>query len=511
MNIKPVVLCILDGVGIGDLTNTNAVYAAKTPTLDYLIQNYPRAHIKCSGVDVGLPDHQMGNSEVGHLNIGAGRVVNQSLSLINLAVEEGEFFGNDVFIEAMTHAKKNNKALHLMGVLSDGGIHSQIDHLKELLMMASMYEVQKVCLHAFLDGRDTAVDSGIDFIKDIQEFMDELECGEIASISGRYYAMDRDNHFERNYETYKVMVLREGASFSDPVKYIEESYKKEIYDEFIIPAYNEKVHDQISDNDSVIFYNFRPDRAIQLASLLTNPNYKKVFERQPKDLHFVSMMEYDKSVIGKVAFKHDELKNVMGPYLASQGKKQLRIAETEKYAHVTFFLDGQIKYDGVNAPELEGCKRILIDSPRVDTYDMQPEMSAYAVKDALIAELDKKYLDLAVVNFANGDMVGHTGNLDAAVEALEVVDKCLKELFDKVEELGGVLVITADHGNCEVMRDGNGQKMTTHTNNDTLVIVTKRNLKLTNGRLSDIVPTVFTLMGVVQPEEMKGKSLIIGG
>lgn len=508
---QTIVLCILDGVGIGSKSKENAVYEANTPHLDYLFENYPHSKLQASGEDVGLPHAQMGNSEVGHLNIGAGRVVHQSLSFINHAIEEGTFYTNPNLTQAMSSAKEKKKKLHLMGVLSDGGIHSHINHLKELLRMASMEELEEVYVHAFLDGRDTFIDSAAKFIKDLEEYMEEIDCGKIASISGRYYAMDRDNHFERNYETYKVMVLREGESFDNPLTYIKESYEQGIYDEFVKPAYNRNVEGQIEDEDSVIFYNFRPDRAIQLASLLTNPNYKKVFEKQPKNLNFVSMMFYDESVLGKVAFEREELKNVAGPYLASLGKKQLRIAETEKYAHVTFFMDGQVKYDGIEQPELEGCKRILVESPRVDTYDQQPEMSAYTITDKLLEELDKQYLDLVILNYANGDMVGHTGVLDKTIKAVETLDACVASVYQKLEEQNGILVITADHGNCEYMLDDNDNVSTTHTNNEVGFIITKKGLKLKNGRLSDIMPTIFELMGVEKPKEMDGKSLIIKG
>ncbi|MDL2211464.1 2,3-bisphosphoglycerate-independent phosphoglycerate mutase [Erysipelotrichaceae bacterium OttesenSCG-928-M19] len=506
---KPMVLCILDGIGIGLRNNRNACFLAHTPTLDYLLTSYPHSKLQCSGLAVGLPKGQMGNSEVGHLNIGAGRVVYQSLSLINNEIETGSFYENEAFNLALDNALEKDSSLHLMGLLSDGGVHSHIDHFKALILMAKNKGLKKLYLHLFFDGRDTAPDSGLSYLEDILTFIKKEEIGDIASISGRYYAMDRDNRFERNELAYNVMVNHQGASFSNPIAYLKQSYQDEVYDEFIIPAYNEKVKGQIKDDDSVIFVNFRPDRAIQIASLLTNPNYKKVFNKQPHNLTFVSMMKYSDSVIGEIAFEHPKLENVFGVYLESKNLKQLRIAETEKYAHVTFFFDGQVNYDGINAPELRNSKRILIDSPKVATYDLKPEMSAFQVKDALLEELDKEYLDVVILNFANGDMVGHTGKIKAAIKAVETVDKCLKEIYQKVVDLGGTMFITADHGNCEEMLDNEHNIVTAHTTNDVHFIVTDTKVKLKDGKLSDIVPTMIDYMNLEKPKEMSGNSLLL--
>ena len=506
---KPIVLCILDGVGIGVENKNNACFLAKTPCLDKLLKDYPHSQIECSGLAVGLPEGQMGNSEVGHLNMGAGRVVYQSLTLINKDLDDQSFYQNKAFLKAIENAKKNDSALHLMGLLSDGGVHSHIDHLKALLSLAKQNNLEKVYVHIFLDGRDTLRDSGLEYTKEIIAYMEEIACGKIASISGRYYAMDRDSRFERNYQAYQVLVLKEGLSFSDPLDYIKKSYAEEVYDEFVLPAYNSEVEAFIEDNDSVIFYNFRPDRAIQIASLLTNPDYKEVFAKQPQNLCFVSMMKYDKSVLGLIAFEHQKLDNVLGVYLANEKLKQLRIAETEKYAHVTFFFDGQVKYDGINNDELAGCKRILIASPKVATYDLKPEMSAYEIKDALLKELDEKYLDVVILNFANGDMVGHTGNIQAAIKGVEAVDECLEEIYGKVvNELNGILLVTADHGNCEEMVDGEGNVLTAHSLNKVNFIATTKNKELDNGSLCDIAPTIIDLLGIEKPVEMTGKSLI---
>lgn len=508
---KPIVLCILDGIGIGKDNQYNAVYLAQTPTLDYLKKEYTHSQLKCGGTAVGLPDKQMGNSEVGHLNIGAGRIVYQSLTLINSKIENKTFFENKKFLDAIKHAKDNNSKLHLMGLLSDGGVHSHIDHVKALLKLCKINDFNNVYVHAFMDGRDTLRDSGIDYIKDIIKFMNNENIGHLASISGRYYAMDRDKRFERNKLTYDVMVNNIGESFEDELAYLQQSYDNEVFDEFIIPAYNSKFNVKIEDNDSVICFNFRPDRAIQLASLLTNPNYIKVFNNQPKNLSFVSMMKYDNSVIAQVAFQHEKLDNVLGVYLADNNLNQLRIAETEKYAHVTFFFDGQVKYDGKNNPELKNCTRILVDSPKVATYDLQPQMSAVEITDRLIEELDKDYLDVVILNYANGDMVGHTGNIKAAIEAVECVDASLGRVYDKVNQLGGVVIVSADHGNSDEMRDVDNRILTAHSLNDVIFLVTKKGIEVEDGKLSDIAPTILDLLNMEKPKEMSGHSLIKKG
>lgn len=508
---KPIVLCILDGVGIGKETKNNAVYQANTPTLDYLKETYSSSCLKCGGVAVGLPEGQMGNSEVGHLNIGAGRIVYQSLSMINQAIEDGSFEQNDAFLKAIKNANEKNVSLHLMGLLSDGGVHSHINHLKVLLKMAKDHNVKNVFVHAFMDGRDTLRNSGLSYMKDILAYMDELKIGKIATISGRYYAMDRDQRFERNELTYSCMVTPGTCEFEDPICYIEESYQNEVYDEFIKPASSKDYDGTIKDQDSVIFFNYRPDRAIQMASLLACNHYSVQMEPKPKNILFVSMMEYNKEVEGLVAFEHEKLNNVLGPYLSNKGYQQLRIAETEKYAHVTFFFDGQVKYDGVDAPELANCKRILINSPKVATYDLEPKMSAEAITDSLIAELDKDYLDVVILNYANGDMVGHTGKIDAAIEAIECVDACVARLYQKIKELDGVLIVTADHGNSEEMLSEEGHVLTAHTINDVMFLITKKDVEVMDGKLSDIAPSILDLLNVEKPIEMSGSSLIKKG
>ncbi len=508
---KPIVLCILDGVGIGKETENNAVFQAKTPTLDYLSANYPHSRLKCGGLVVRLPEGQMGNSEVGHLNIGAGRVVYQSLTMIDKAIAEGVFEHNEAFLKAIKNANDNNVSLHLMGLLSDGGVHSHINHLKVLLKMAKDHHVKNVFVHAFMDGRDTLCDSGINYMKDILAYMNELGVGQIATISGRYYAMDRDQRFDRNELAYSCMVTPGACEFDDPIAYIKESYEEDIYDEFIKPASSKNIDGTIKDQDSVIFFNFRPDRAIQMASLLACNHYSVQMEPKPKNILFVSMMEYNKDVDGLIAFEHAKLKNVLGPYLSEKGYHQLRIAETEKYAHVTFFLDGQIKYDGVDKPELKNCTRILVNSPKVATYDLQPEMSAAEITDRLIEELDKDYLDVVILNYANGDMVGHTGIIPAAIKAVECVDTCLSRVYQKVKEIDGVLIVSADHGNSEEMVNRDGHVLTSHTLNDVMFLVSKKDVEVMDGKLSDIAPTILDLLEVEKPIEMSGNSLIKKG
>lgn len=504
MKKRPVVLCILDGYGLSEKIEGNAVKLANTPNLDDLMGIYPTTRIKACGIEVGLPNGQMGNSEVGHLNIGAGRVVYQSLTLINKAIADGDFFKNEVLLEAVQNAKNNNSKLHVMGLLSNGGVHSSNEHIYALLEMAKKYEVNEVYVHAFLDGRDVAPDSASGFVKELLEKIEEIGIGKVATVSGRYYSMDRDKRFERVDLAYQPMVNRKGESFTCPVEYIENSYKNDVLDEFVIPAYNAEVEGQIASNDSVIFANFRPDRAMQLANVLTADVYEDYKpENKPENLAFVCMMKYSDTVNGKVAFALPTLSNTFGDYIASQGLKQLRIAETEKYAHVTFFFDGGFD------KEIEGAKRVLVNSPQVATYDLQPEMSAYEVKDKLIEELEKDEHDVVIVNFANCDMVGHTGVVPAAIKAVSVVDECVGEVYAKVLELGGTMLITADHGNSETLIDDEGNTFTAHTTNEVPLIVTNSHLDLADdGKLGDIAPTMLALLGLAQPEEMTGKSLL---
>ena len=503
MKKRPIVLCIMDGYGLTDCIDGNAVRLANTPNLDDLMAIYPTTRIKASGNAVGLPEGQMGNSEVGHLNIGAGRIVYQSLTLINKSVKDGTFYQNEKFLKAINNAKEHDSKLHIWGLLSNGGVHSSNEHIYALLQLAKKEGLEKVYVHAFLDGRDVAPDSGADFVAELQEKINEIGVGTIASVSGRYYAMDRDKRFERIDLAYKAIVMQEGKSYTNPVDYVKASYQEEVYDEFVVPGYNSEVDGKIEDNDSIIFANFRPDRAIQISTVITNDVYDYKPPVKPKDIVFVCMMKYADSVNGDIAFGKVSLTNTFGDYISEKGLKQLRIAETEKYAHVTFFFDG-----GVDK-EIEGATRVLINSPKVATYDLQPEMSAYEVKDALIAELDKDIYDVVIVNFANCDMVGHTGVIPAAIKAVSVVDECVGEVYQKVFELGGTMLITADHGNSEQLLDENNNPFTAHTTNEVPLIVTNSHLELKeDGKLGDLAPTMLQLLGLEIPEEMDGESLL---
>ena len=502
---KPVVLCIMDGYGKNDSDYGNAIAMAKKPNLDRLMAQYPMTYIGASGLDVGLPNGQMGNSEVGHTNIGAGRVVYQPLTRITKAFEDGEAEKNPALKGAMDNAK--GKALHLIGLVSPGGVHSHIEHLYHLLQMAKNNGVENVYVHALLDGRDVAPASAVEYLAELEDKMAEIGVGKIASVMGRFYAMDRDKRFDRINLAYEAIVDHKGNSFTDPVQFVKDSYAEEVFDEFVVPGYNSAVDGAVEDNDSVIFANFRPDRAIQIATVMTNPDFyaDKGYTPATKrnGIYFVCMMKYADSVNGHVAFALPELTNTFGDYVSAQGLKQLRIAETEKYAHVTFF------FDGGEDKEIEGAKRDLINSPKVATYDLQPEMSAYLVKDKLIEELDSGEFDVVIVNFANCDMVGHTGVIPAAIKAVEVVDDCVGEVYEKVAELGGTMLITADHGNAERLLDEEGNPFTAHTTNDVPLIVTNSHLELKEGgKLGDLAPTMLQLLGLAIPEEMDGTSLI---
>ncbi len=505
---KTVLLAILDGVAIRAEKHGNAAKHASKPNFERIYNKYPHKELHADGLSVGLPVGQMGNSEVGHLNIGLGRVVYQSLVRVNQAIEEDSLKGIREIDSAMKNGVDNS--LHLLGLLSDGGVHSHINHLFYLLKAAKDKGIKNVYLHLFLDGRDVSPNSGIGYVKQLQAYMDEIDCGQIVSISGRYYAMDRDKRWDRVQLAYDTIVNGKSKhSFTDPIDYIQSSYDNNVFDEFIMPAVNSQNQVRIEDNDSIIFYNFRPDRAIQLSAVLTNPNYDPkgdVFKptRRPMNLNFVQMMKFSNDVIGNVAFKHQELKNTLGDVVANYGMHQLRIAETEKYPHVTFFFDGGIE------KKLPNSKQILIDSPKVATYDLQPEMSAYKVTEALLEELNKDYLDLVILNFANPDMVGHTGMLDPTVKAIEVIDECLGKIISKIEEIGGNALITADHGNAEMVTNDDGTPNTSHTTNPVSMIVVKEGIELTDeeNKLADIAPTLLDLLGVDKPIEMTGKSII---
>lgn len=502
-------LIILDGFGFRDEENGNAVKQAKKPNFDRYWNAYPHNQLEASGNAVGLPEGQMGNSEVGHLNIGAGRIVYQSLTRVNLSIEEGDFFEKDVFLKAIRQAKESGKALHLLGLLSDGGVHSHLNHLFALLKLAKREELDNVFVHAFLDGRDVGQQSALDYIKQTEDKMKELGVGKIATVSGRYYAMDRDKRWERVKKSYDAMVYGEGPDFKSAEDVVNESYKNDLTDEFVLPSVLKDEEGapvgKIEDGDSIIFYNFRPDRAIQISKTFANDDFNE-FDRgnkAPKDLNFVMMTDYSEAVNGDVAFEPISLKNTVGEVLSNNNLKQLRIAETEKYPHVTFFMSG-----GQEA-EFPGEKRILINSPKVATYDLQPEMSAYEVTDALLAELDKGEVNGIILNFANPDMVGHSGMLQPTIDAIEAVDECLGKIVDKITELGGHAIITADHGNSDEVVTLDGVPMTTHTTNPVPVIVTKDGVTLRDGGiLADLSPTLLDLLDVEKPEEMTGTSVI---
>ena len=501
MNKRTSILMILDGWGIGRDYEGNAILRANTSNFDRLIKKYPNTQIRTSGLDVGLPKGQMGNSEVGHMNIGSGRIVYQEFTRITKAIEDGSIESNQKINKAFNNAKENNSKLHFFGLLSDGGVHSFNGHLYSLINTAKKKGVDKVCIHCFTDGRDVSPTSGINFIKELQEKIKEIGIGNIATISGRYYAMDRDNRYERTQKAYEAMTQGIGVENSDPVDAVKKSYENEITDEFIKPVVVNK-DCIVEDKDSVIFYNFRPDRARQISRAFVDDDFDK-FERKKLDLTYITMTQYDKTIKNiDIAFEPQELKNTFGEYLSKQGKKQLRIAETEKYAHVTFFFNG-----GVEEP-YKGEERVLVPSPKVATYDLQPEMSAYKVKDKLLEELKKDYLDFVIINFANPDMVGHTGDIDAAIKAVETVDECLGEIVDYVEKHNHTMLVTADHGNAEEMLL-EGEVMTAHSNSKVpCILISSKKHTLKEGRLADIAPTILDLMKIDKPEEMTGESLI---
>ena len=503
---KPLILIIMDGFGLRDSDMGNAIHAANHPNLTRLFHDYPTTQLGASGMDVGLPDGQMGNSEVGHTNIGAGRVVYQELTRITKSIQDGPFFDNEAFLGAVENCKKNDSALHLFGLLSDGGVHSHIEHIFGLLDLAKKNGLTKVFVHCFMDGRDVPPTSGIDFVKRLQAKLDEIGIGKIATINGRYYAMDRDNRFERLVKAYSAMVYGEGAYFDDPVAAVQASYDAEVTDEFIVPVVTAK-DGQIKANDSIIFANFRPDRAREITRTFVDPEFTG-FERKNGffPVYFVCMTQYDATMPNvHVAFKPQQLVNTFGEYIADNGLTQLRIAETEKYAHVTFFFNG-----GVEAP-YNNESRDLIASPKVATYDMQPEMSAYKVCDKVVEEIKSGKFDVIILNYANCDMVGHTGVFDAAVEAVQAVDTCVGKTVDAILEMGGVAMITADHGNADQMLEDDGvSPFTAHSCNPVpfCVVGYPDCKKLNPGRLADIAPTMLQVLGLEKPAEMDGESLM---
>lgn len=504
---RPVALIILDGFGCREEVFGNAVAQANKPNFDRYFAQFPHTQILASGEEVGLPAGQMGNSEVGHLNIGAGRVVYQSLTRIGKAIKDGDFFTNEALLKAINHAKQNNSKLHLLGLLSDGGVHSHYEHLFALLKLAKEHGLSEVYVHGFLDGRDVGPKTATGYINETERQMKEIGVGEFATISGRYFAMDRDKRWDREKKAYDVIIDGEGPTASGAIAGVEASYANKVFDEFVEPFVIEKDGKPVAtidDNDAIIFFNFRPDRAIQLSTAITNPAFDgfKLSKKHPKNIEFVSFKKYSETVIGDIAFNDDDLKNTIGEVLSTNGLRQLRIAETEKYPHVTFFMSGG------REETFEGENRILINSPKVATYDLQPEMSAYEVKDALVAEINGDKTDAIILNFANPDMVGHSGMLEPTIKAIEAVDECLGEVVDAILAKGGAAIITADHGNSDEVVTLNGQPMTAHTTNPVPVIVTQQGITLNKtGKLCDLAPTMLKLLEVEQPAEMTGTPL----
>ena len=507
MSKKPYALIILDGFAIRDEVKGNAVKAANKPNFDRYWEEYPHQQLRADGLNVGLPEGQMGNSEVGHMNIGAGRVVYQSLTRINKSIEDGDFFEIPEFVKAVEDVKEKGTALHLMGLFSDGGVHSHINHMYALVELAKNHGLEKVYIHGFLDGRDVGPTTGINYVKEAEAKLKEIGVGEIATIAGRYYAMDRDNRWDREQIAYDAMVHGKGTRFESAEAGVQASYDNEVYDEFVVPFVVEKDGQpvgQVQDNDSVIFFNFRPDRAIQMATALSNPGFQE-FDRGEalSGLNFVSFTEYSDKVISHIAFKKVDLKNTIGEVLSDAGKAQLRIAETEKFPHVTFFMSGG------RHEEFDGEERILIPSPKVATYDLQPEMSAYEVKDALVEKINSDTIDAIILKVANPYMVGHSGMLEPTVKAIEAVDECLGEVVDAILAKDGYAIITADHGNSDEVIDVEGNPMTAHTTNPVPVIVTKKGIELREGgKLADLAPTLLDLMEIDKPEDMTGESII---
>ena len=506
---KPTVLLILDGYGERKEKEGNAIALARTPVMDRLKKEFPYVEGQASGLFVGLPDGQMGNSEVGHMNMGAGRIVYQELTRITKSIQDGDFFENKALKAAVEHCKKEDSALHFMGLVSSGGVHSHIEHIYGLLELAKRAGLKKVYLHAFLDGRDTPPDSGKSFLLAVEKKMQELGVGEIATISGRYYAMDRDKNYDRVEKAYRAMVDGTGEKASSVEEAIDASYAKKVYDEFVLPTVIEKdgaVH-TVSDGDAMIFFNFRPDRAREICHAFCDDDFS-FFERGArKNIFFVCFTDYDPTIPNKhVAFEKEEIHNTLGEVVSNLGKNQLRIAETEKYAHVTFFFNG-----GKEEP-YENEDRILVPSPKeVPTYDLKPEMSCYTVTEKLTEAIRSGKYDLVVANFANPDMVGHTGVLPAAIKAIEVVDECMGKVVDAVESMHGNLFILADHGNADIMIDEKtGEPYTAHTTNPVpFILVSEEKHKLREGGcLADVAPTLLELMGIPQPKEMTGKSLL---
>ncbi len=505
--MRPVCLIIMDGYGLAEASSTNAVSLAKKPNLDRIFSEFDTKQLDASGEAVGLPEGQMGNSEVGHMNIGAGRIVWQSLSRINNSIKTGEFNNNPAINNAIDNALKNNKKFHIFGLCSDGGVHSHTTHIIAIAKLAHSKGIKDVYYHAFLDGRDVAPKSAAIYLEKI---MKEGNV-KVATVGGRYYGMDRDKNFDRIQKAYDAMTICKGEYFENPIEGINKSYEAGVTDEFVVPFVSDK-NGMIETGDSIVFANFRPDRAIQIATAMSNPEgivynpdkpYKLDTTKGPKYTTFVSMMKYADQVKGELAFGLQKLDNLYGDIISKAGLKQLRIAETEKYAHVTFFFDG-----GADR-EIAGADRILVNSPKVATYDLKPEMSAYEVKDKVVEAIKSQKYDTIILNFANCDMVGHTGVIPAAVKAVEAVDDCVGQVVKALDEVGGVAIITADHGNAEKLADEEGKPYTAHTTNPVPVVITDKNVKIRNGILSDLAPTLLELLGIEIPEDMTSKSLIV--
>lgn len=496
---KTIVLAILDGYGLRDDEHGNAVKLANNKMFNMLWNEYPHTKLQASGQFVGLPKGQMGNSEVGHMNIGAGRVVYQPLELINRSIEDKTIFTNEKILEVMNHVKINKSKLHFIGLLSDGGVHSHINHLIALLEMCKKENVGDVCLHLFTDGRDTSPNSAYNYILKIEEKLKELNIGKISTIGGRYYGMDRDNNYDRLQKAYDVIVNDIGIKEESIETYINNNYSLGVTDEFFLPTKFQE-HQNISENDGIIAFNFRKDRLREIMTAITNPEEVPFEAKKLQNIKAVTMLPVVHSVKADHAFSDPKMTNILGEYIEKKGLSQLRIAETEKYAHVTFFFDGgkEISYKNED--------KVLVPSPKVATYDLKPEMSCEEITEKLLSKLG--HYDLVILNYANGDMVGHTGKLQAAIKAVENVDKGLSLIYNKIKEIEGTLIVTADHGNCEEMLDENDNILTAHTTNPVPFIVTKKALELKEGKLADIAPTILELMNIEKPHEMTGSSLI---
>ena len=501
----------MDGYGLNSLADNNAISPITSPNVTKMLATYPNSQLQASGMNVGLPDGQMGNSEVGHLNIGAGRIIYQELTRITKAIQDGDFFTNSALVDVVEKAKKNNKQLHLMGLVSDGGVHSHIEHLFACIKLAKDMGLDNVYVHCFMDGRDVSPTSGKDFIQKLVDYMNTINFGTIATINGRFYAMDRDNIWDRVEKAYNAMVEGEGVYETDPVQAMQNSYDKGVTDEFMLPTVmtkDGKPVAKVSKGDSMIFFNFRPDRARQITRSFIFEDFKG-FERKSGFLapNFVSFTQYDVTFNDylNVAYRPESYNNTLGEYLSKCGLKQFRIAETQKYAHVTFFFNG-----GVEAPN-PNEDRILIDSPKIATFDMMPEMSAYGVCDKAVETIKSGKYDVMILNFANCDMVGHTGVMEAAKKAVQVTDECVQKVVDAILSVGGQVLITADHGNCDYMYEPDGTPFTAHTTNPVpLIAIGNDEIKdLQDGKLCDIAPTMLEMMGLDIPAEMTGKSLIV--